>query len=238
MSESAPATSDSATRSGSSSDNKIYLVSYPKVILMYPTLIAALAAAIYTMVRGENTADTELVSIVFLGVFTINFIVLAFDFPRTTSLTLLFLGAAVVMGFVLLFKMKPDLLPVIGDIIKSIKPYADSQFYLCLFTILTVIFILVFLSVQFDYWEVRPNELLHHHGFLSNLKRYPTRNIRIEKEITDVFEYLLLRSGRLIIYAENEQRAIVLDNVPWIGSKEDKITKLLGALQVQVRQAP
>jgi hypothetical protein len=90
--------------------------------------------------------------------------------------------------------------------------------------------------VRFDYWEVRPNELLHHHGFLSNMERLSAPNLRIDKEVNDVFEYLLLRSGRLIVHASNERRAIILDNVPNIRKKEEAITRMLGALQVQVRQ--
>ena len=91
-------------------------------------------------------------------------------------------------------------------------------------------------AVRFDCWEVRPNELLHHHGFLSNLERFPAPNLRIDKEINDVFEYLLLGSGRLILQASDERRAIVLDNVPRIRKKEEAISRMLGAIQVQVRE--
>ena len=83
--------------------------------------------------------------------------------------------------------------------------------------------------------KFRPNELLHHHGVLSNLERLSAPNLRIEKEINDVFEYFLMRSGRLILHASDERRAIVLDNVPFIWKKEEAITRMLGALQVQVR---
>ena len=92
--------------------------------------------------------------------------------------------------------------------------------------------------MQFDYWEVTPNELLHHHGFLSNLERYSSPNLKINKEINDVFEYMLLRSGRLILHPSNEPRAIVLENVMGINAKEATLMKMLGALQVQVRTAP
>jgi hypothetical protein len=100
---------------------------------------------------------------------------------------------------------------------------------------LTVIYLAVLINVRFDYWEVRPNELLHHHGFLSNLERFSAPNLRITKEIDDVFEYMLLRSGRLILHPSNEPRAFVLDNVLFIDKKETRITKMLGALQVQLR---
>jgi len=50
-----------------------------------------------------------------------------------------------------------------------------------------------------------------------------------------VFEYLLLKSGRLILHPSQERRAIVLENVMFINQKEERITRMLGALQVRVR---
>jgi hypothetical protein len=100
---------------------------------------------------------------------------------------------------------------------------------------LGLMYVGVFVKIRFDYWEVRPNELLHHHGFLSSLERYSAPNLRISKEIDDVFEYMLLRCGRLILHPSNEPRAHVLDNVLNIDSKEKAITQMLGALQVQIR---
>ena len=69
--------------------------------------------------------------------------------------------------------------------------------------------------------------MLHHHGFLSNLERISAPNLRMEKEINDVFEYLLLQSGRLIIQTSDDRRAIVLDNVPFIRRKEEAVTRML-----------
>jgi hypothetical protein len=90
------------------------------------------------------------------------------------------------------------------------------------------------LNLRFDYWEVTPNELLHHHGVMSDLKRYSAPNMKIDKEITDVFEYLLLGSGRMILHPQGESRAIVLENVLFINRKERAITRMLGALQVRI----
>ena len=57
----------------------------------------------------------------------------------------------------------------------------------------------------------------------------------MEKEINDIFEFLLLQSGRLIIYTSNDRQPIVLDNVPFIDRKERAVMRMLGSLQVQVR---
>ena len=150
-------------------------------------------------------------------------------------MTLFFFCVAAAIGLWSLFKFNPSLLPAVSNALKSLTPQANATFYFLFDGCLVLIYIGVVVNVQFDYWEVRPNELLHHHGLLSNLERFSAPNLRIDKEINDVFEYALLRSGRLILHPSNERRAIVLENVFFINRKEEQITRMLGALQVQVR---
>lgn len=50
--------------------------------------------------------------------------------------------------------------------------------------------------------------------------------------ITDVFEYFLLQSGRLVLHVSSERRAVILDNVPFITWKAKVLSRLLGTLQV------
>jgi hypothetical protein len=47
---------------------------------------------------------------------------------------------------------------------------------------------------------------------------------------------MLLRSGRLILHPSDDRRSIILDNVPFINKKEEAITRMLGALQVELRE--
>lgn len=220
--------------------DRIVLISYPKVIFLYPAWLMSMVAGTYLSIFSARALDptnttSVMLSTLFLGILAINLVVLAFDFPRTTSLTLFFFAAAVVMGIVLLFEYRPEMLPAVTGVFKKFKPLANATFYWSIAGILTLIFLAAYVVVHFDYWEVRPNELLHHHGVLSNLERFPSPHLRIDKEINDVFEYLLLRSGRLILQPSEERRAIILDNVPFIERKEETITRMLGALQVQVR---
>ncbi len=236
--------SDASTLANTeSAPKRIFLVSYPKIVFLYPTFLLAIASGIYLMVTGAGTEVVdegnhragELVALLFLCVGTLNLAVLAFDFPRTTSLTLFFFIAAVAMGIVLLFHFQVVSVAGLENIFAKLRPYANAQFYFLSAGLLFLMYIGVLVSVQFDYWEVRPNELLHHHGMLSDLKRFSAPNLRIDKEINDVFEYMLLRSGRLILHPSNERRAIILENVFFINRKEQQITQMLGALQVQVR---
>jgi hypothetical protein len=176
-----------------------------------------------------------MVSLAFLVVLGLNLVVISFDFPRTTSLTIFFAVFSLVTALVLLFTFYPDWWPRFHHLITSLNPVANSTFYFLLAGILAALYLAVLINVQFDYWEVRHNELLHHHGVWSNLERFAAPNLRIDKEISDVFEYLLLRSGRLVLHPSNERRAIVLDNVFFINRKEQELTRMLGALQVQFR---
>lgn len=217
----------------------IFLVSYPKVVFLYPTLISALIAGLYMAIAQDRArSDTHIVSALFMAVLTVNLVVFAFDFPRTTSLTLFFFLSAVVLGALLLFRFNEDILPFLSRMLGAYKPEANATFYFSIAGALGLVFLAVLINVQFDYWEVTPNELLHHHGILSNLERYSAPSLKIDKEINDVFEYMLLRSGRLILHPSNEPRAIVLETVMGINRKEAALTKMLGALQVQVRSAP
>lgn len=218
---------------------KIYLISYPKIVFLYPTFFMALLAGLIMFFGGDTEEQAgrtgEVATLLFLGVLTLNLCVVTFDFPRTTSLTLFFFVAMLIMGAFLTFTYKPNLVPIIGSLFENLKPWANYQFFFLISAILFCFYLAVLVTVRYDYWEVRPNELLHHHGFLADLKRYPAPNLRIDKEINDVFEYMLLRSGRLILHARHETRAIVLDNVLFIHHKEELLTRMLGALQVSVR---
>ena len=219
----------------SESSKPIILISYPKIVLLYPTFMAAILAGILTIVWGETSPHCQTIGVLFLGIMSANVVVLAFDFPRTTSLNLFFVGVVLVLGTLLGSIYFPDVLPEVTKVLRRIDPRANATFYFCFVAMLALIYVAVLVNVRFDYWEVRPNELLHHHGFLSSVERYPAPNVRISKEITDVFEYMLLKSGRLIIHPSNEPHTYVLDNVLNINAKETAITKMLGSLQVSVR---
>ena len=221
---------------------RIFLVPHPKIIFLYPTYLVSLIAGIILMIIGDVTADSHswvltthtVLTWLFLGVLAINLVIFSFDFPRTTSFTLFFFIAASVLGIILFLQYYPQWLPIVGDLLKSLHPRANSTFFNMFSLLMTGIYIAVFVNLQFDYWEARPNELLHHHGMWSDLQRFPAPNLRIEKELNDVFEYILLGSGRLVLHFSND-RPVVLENVLLINRKERALTKMLSALQVQVR---
>lgn len=227
--------------------DRVKLVTYPKVIFLYPTFIVSVIAAIWMTVSGDAYSvsgesqslvprgGAVTVSIMFLGMFLTNMIVMAFDFPRANSLILILVIVLAVIGLAVLASANPDVLPFLTGWMENMEPIANATFYWVFSSILLLIWIAIRCSRFLDYWEVHPNEILHVQGFPRNVKRFSAPHVRIDKEINDVFEFMLLRSGRLVIHPSNEARVFILDNVLFVGKKEEQITRMLGALQVQVK---
>jgi hypothetical protein len=212
---------------------RITIRTYPKIIFLYPTVIFAYLAAIFVQFDWGNRADWGLAFMVVLG---FNYCVLGFDFPRTASLTLIFSVIAIILAAILLNE-RAEFLPALADRTADLKPSANATFYWMYAIILTIIMVIVWVLHRFvDYWEVLSNEIIHHHGILGGIERLPAPGVRLEKDITDVFEYLLLRSGRLVITPAGESRAIIMDNVPNINRIEDGVKAILGVTEVSFRQ--
>ena len=218
----------------------ILLVPYPKFVFMYPTLIVSAFATVilsfgdfWSVAPAESSLPVVMTSL-FLVVMMVNMFVIVFDFPRATSLTLVFIVISVLLGFLILLSALPNFFPPIANIVSTLRPAANATFFACITLGMICMYIAIFISVRFNYWELRKNELLHHHGLLSDLKRYPAPNLRVDKEINDVFEFMLLGAGRLILHPSTEKRAIVLDNILFVSDKERELTKTLGSIKVQI----
>lgn len=204
--------------------------SWPKVIFLYPTLGASLVAAIGSSVWAGGGSFWGLL---FLGVFGLNLVVMAFDFPRTASLNLL-LGAAVLLLAAILINQQVGFLPALRDLTRGIDPQANAQFYWFVAGSLALVYLIVLIvDFRFDYWLVQPNELIHRRGLLGTVSRYPAPGLELQKEITDVFEFFLFGSGRLVIQP-TKGPAIVLENVFRINEKEREIRELLDAISVEI----
>ena len=97
------------------------------------------------------------------------------------------------------------------------KSHATWQFYaiVCIGGVLLIAGMLF--MTRFDYWELTPNEFIHHHGLLGDVERFATNAMRFNKEITDIFEYFILRSATLHVTLPSQPKPITLDNVLFIG---------------------
>ena len=177
----------------------------------------------------------NLLAMLFLAMFAFNLLVMALDFPRF-SLVAVLLAILFFLFFVLWLgaKFEFDLMRPIHAIFSGIYAVANRGFYLMVFVTLALVFGVIYVTRWLDYWEVLPNEILHHHGPLSDLERYPTMNLKFDKEIPDVLEWGLLGAGRLVLHVPNVSKALVLDNVLFISAKERALKSVMSRLEVRV----
>jgi len=202
---------------------------YPKVVYFYLTWLAALVCGIIMITIDDSPKVERMCALVFLWVFAFNLLVVSFEFSRMLSVAVLFLSLAMVfLGLWL------GVLDGVFGFLEKIAPTANHQFYFFIFTTFTLVYLFVFLQTRFNYWIVRRNELLHKHGFLGDVKRYHAQDVKIHKEIPDIFEYILLRSGSMILHPKGEDRAIVLNNIIGIQRKEAEVKEILESYAVRI----
>jgi len=244
--------------------DEVRIYHYPKIIFLYPTLIASIVAALVlsfsdgvyqepttatavetqtdnaTLTDGESSAPVKrtaavLVTVIFLFLFTFNLFVMAFDFPQSKFLAVVFFIFAVVLGLVVVGVKSPELMGSFGEMISHINPVADRAFYWTMSALLGFVFIVMYLARLLDYWVIRPNEVIHYHGLPRHTRRFSAPHMRFEMEINDIFEHMLLKSGRLYIRPTGEKEEFVLDNVINVRRKNERVNQILSALQVQLK---
>ena len=180
-------------------------------------------------IGSKTMARSELLGQVWFAIFAFNVLVISFEFSRIRSVAISFLIIAIFLG-----ASQIGFLDNITKFFSNLGLVMNKEFYFSVGILYALIFLLVWINSRFNYWEIQPNEILHHHGFLGDVHRYPTRGLRMKKEITDVLEYILLRSGTLVLDPQGEERPIVLENVIGLNKVEDKIQRLLGTLKVRL----
>ena len=228
----AAAPEESLSSSKKSSTERTVLRPYPKVVFFYLTWIAALVCGIVTaMYSGaENeVAVQRFWTLLFLLVFTFNLLVIAFEFGRMVTVSILF-GLLMLVFLGLWLGFIGEVFSFLGDI----RPTANHVFFFYIFGTFTIIYALVFVQTRFNYWIVRRNELLHKHGFLGDVKRYHAQDVKLAKEIPDIFEFLLLRSGSIVLHMKHEDRAVVLNNIIGINRKEAEVKQILESYAVRI----
>jgi len=175
----------------------------------------------------------NVLGMLFVMVFFLNLLVMSVDFPRFTIIAIILLAAALTF-FLLWLNVWLDIVKPLVRLMEGVFAVANAAFYGLVALAITANFGIIWVARYLDYWEILPNEILHNHGPFSDLERFPTMNLKFDKEIPDILEYALLRSGRLVLHVQNERKAIVLDNVLWIDNKEEELKKLMSRMEVRI----
>lgn len=197
------------------------------VIYFYPTCLAAVVCGIIVSATGATSDNPGVTGIAFSLIFIFNLTIVAFDYTRLASIVIILMAVILI----LLSVMYPEFADVFHGLVTQ-PMFMNQTFYWVWAIGIAVVLVGILIKTRFDYWEIKNNELVHHHGLLGDTERWPAPNMRVTKEIKDVMEYLLCRSGRLVLIPARENRAIVLDNVPGINGVEDRMQRLLSTLRV------
>lgn len=207
---------------------------WPKIVFLYPTFVLA---TIYFLLSWLELVGPTTLGNTFMTVLLLNLLVFSFDFSRIKSITIV-VGAIAVVMLVLWADNKWQLTDFLGRVVGSIDIQMNTAFYGFLSAGLGFFLLLVFVNSRFHYYEVNAREILHHSGYLGDIQRWSTEGLEMNKEIYDVAEYLLLRSGRLIFQPATSKKAIVLDNVAGVNKIEQSVNDLLSIVAVRINQQP
>jgi hypothetical protein len=222
-----------ATINGQRADESVIVRPWPKVVFLYPTFIAATIAFLLAMLG----VDRRVLGNTFMVIMCLNMMVFSFDFSRIKSITIVIGGVAIAL-LVLWLDTQWNVTGFLGRVMGAIDIQMNTAFYAFFSGFLGFVFLLVFINSRFHYYEVNPREILHHHGYLGDITRWSTEGLEMNKEIYDMFEYLLLRSGRLIFQPASSKKAIVIDNVLKVNRIEARVNDLLSVMAVRFNQQP
>lgn len=207
---------------------------WPKIVFLYPTFVLA---TIFFLLSWLDLVGPTTLGNTFMAVLLVNLLVFSFDFSRIKSITIV-IGAIALLLLVLWADNKWQLTDFLGRVFGSIDIRMNTSFYGFLSAGLGFLLAVVFVNSRFHYYEVNAREILHHSGYLGDIQRWSTEGLEMNKEIYDVAEYLLLRSGRLIFQPATSKKAIVLDNIAGVNTIEKSVNDLLSIVAVRINQQP
>ena len=207
---------------------------WPKLVFLYPTFVAT---TVFFLLSWLGLVGETVLGNTFMLVLLLNLLVFSFDFSRIKSITI-FIGVIATLLLILWADTKWSVTGFLGRLFSSIDIQMSSSFYGFLSAGFGALLLLVFINSRFHYYEVNAREILHHHGYLGDIQRWSTEGLEMNKEIYDVAEYMLLRSGRLIFQPATSKKAIVLDNVASVNRIEERVNDLLSVVAVRINQRP
>jgi len=211
---------------------QIVIRAYPKIITLLPSaIIAILFGLIESLPFGELASKA--LGLAFVCIFVFNLFIIAFEFNEAKTFGLFALIAIGVLIYVLLSQTQVVSGNILFEAIAGLEVVVSPHAYFLMgFGILFILFI-IWLSKRWDYWIIEPNQVTHKAGLFGKMERYPTHGLKYGIDVSDIFEYLLFRSGTLTLYFPSERKIITLHLVPNIKKIETNIQQLLGIIEVE-----
>ena len=212
--------------------------SYPKTVLFYPMAIMSLV--IGSLIFGFQffipdpllySRMVTLLTFVWLVIFFFNLLLVTFDFGKNFIVAVILVFVIAVLALAL-YASSTGSLPFFDPSNLGLIINANSM--LAFIVIFCLVIFIAWLRTRIYYVKIYHNEIVFKKGILGDVERYGTTNVMFYKEIPDIFEYLLLRSGRLTFTIPGRKTTIVMDNVPNINGVEKKVLVLLRRIEVDV----
>ena len=210
-------------------EEKVFLRSYSKVIFFYPLFLTSLILFLIQYFVGVNE---PILGAIWITVFFANLFVIAFDTSSTKFFILLLIAIVLLLLFTFIFHPNAIISQIVAF---EVTIQMNYQFYLSSAIIIALILLIAWIATRFDYWKLERNEVIHKKGIFVSAVRYPTKSLRIKKEIPDIFEFLLLRSGSIQLSLGTEE-VILLDTILNINKKAQQIDFLLSYIEVEVEK--
>lgn len=216
----------------------VILRDWPKIIMMWPTLVVALICGII-MAMYQNTSPPtgefsgiHYVGLVFLVVLAINLTLLLYDLNLRGFVIVALAIIALVLGlFLLNQQFEGRVWKSIGQAL-SVRVWANAAFYFMFSLVLLLNLGVAWLMTRFNYWKVENNEIIIHEGFMQEQERHPTAQARFKLVVEDIVEYGLLGSGKLVFYFGDSQTERELKTVLFVHRKAKALDELLGRVAI------
>jgi hypothetical protein len=225
--------------SGKAVLDRIIIRPFPKVVLLWPIMVVSLLFFVLGSEYGEARkplVDPSILGWWWMVVFFLNLMVHTFDFGRANLIAVVALLGAVLLGlWVWDLQTEAAIYGNIYNFFGEQELTMHANTYAMIAGVLAVLMLMAFITTRFNYWVLSPNQLTHKHGILGDERHYSTLNMAVEKEIPDVFEFILFGSGRLIFkpgVGAESNKSLVVDNVFRVNKLEQRVREFLGVIRV------
>lgn len=214
---------------GKKDTNRVILKSYSKVVLFYPLLVYSIIAVIVQSIASQAHQS---LAILWMFIFFVNLIIIGFDFP-SIKFFILFLVLVLAIVILILLDMNGKIdLSAIWDSLQIFFSYTlDTKFYGWATFVLAFSIAGAVLQAQLHFVKIERNEIYVRGLATGKNERFPTLNLQMNTEITDVFELMSLGAGKVTLKI-GQEHVIALDMVPMVRKKKRTIDRLLSTTLV------